>query len=122
MHLNNPAITRISVICILRSAAISRIFVLSALRFAAISKILKWTFRPTGGHGSLLWPLLLGFGHGPFKIWQRDRTQAQTDVRGARARGQGSVSVSVTKLIPNNYRSVSVSVSFCQINSKKKNR
>ena len=70
-------------------------FLCSVLRSAAISKILKWTFRPTSGHGNLLWPLLLGFWVRPIQkgfcswgaIWQRDRTQAQTDVRGGRARG-----------------------------------
>ena len=68
--LKNVAISRIfvlcaphartSVLCGLRSAVISRMFVLSALKSAAISKILKCTYRPSGGHGSLLWPLLLG--------------------------------------------------------------
>ena len=63
--LKDPAIARSFVLCALRSAAISRIFVLNALRSAAISEILKWTFRPTSGHGNLLWPLLLGLGARP---------------------------------------------------------
>ena len=87
--LKDAAISRISVLCVLRSAAISRIFVLSAPRSAAVSKILKWIFRPTGGHSNLLWPLL-GLWVWPIQIrvlllgaiWQRDRTQAQIDVRG----------------------------------------
>ena len=54
-------------LCVRRSAAISRIFVLSALRSAAISKSLKWTFRPLGGHGNLLWPLLLGLWAWPIQ-------------------------------------------------------
>ena len=60
--LKDAAISRSSVLCVLRirSAAIFRIFVLNAPRSSAISKILEWIFRPPGGHGSLLWPLLPG--------------------------------------------------------------
>ena len=70
---------------------------LNALRSAAISKILKWTVRSTykrawqsslaaaaGALGTAHSKRVLLLG----AIWQRDRTQAQTDVRGGRARGR----------------------------------
>ena len=48
-----------------------------------------------------------GLGYGPFKegsalgaIWQRDRTQAQTDVRGGRAKGVG-IGIGIGKFLPN---------------------
>ena len=96
--LKDAAISRISVLCVFKSIVISMIFCARCTqKCPQFSKILKCkmdfsTYKRAWQSSSAAAAGALGTAHSKSvlllgAIWQWDRTQAQTDVRGGRARG-----------------------------------
>ena len=99
--LKNPAIARSFVLCALKHAASFRVFVPVHFEVLQFQRFLKWTFRPRRAWQSSLAAAAGALGTAHSKrvplleaIWQRDRTQAQTDDEEGELGGRGRIGIS----------------------------